>query len=193
MDVDRFKKILQKRLTEKRYTHVLRVAETAKTMALRFQIDERKAEQAALFHDIAKCMDKVELRNILERENDDPRLLRFHHELWHGPVGAIIARDEFDIKDTDVLHAVRYHTTGRAAMSDLEKLIYVADMIEPGRAFPGVEELRERANENLQAAMSACIHHSVKFLVNKKVPVYPDSIDCYNANINCEKQFRKEK
>ena len=66
----------------------------------------------------------------------DFRLLSFHHELWHGPVGAIIARNEFGIEDEDILNAIRFHTTGRAGMSTLEKLIYVSDMIEPGRNFP---------------------------------------------------------
>ena len=99
MDVENLKKTLQERLTTERFEHVLRVAETAKNMAVRFQVDKRKAEYAALFHDIAKCMDKSELRTILEQENDDPRLLDFHHELWHGPVGALIARDEFKVLD----------------------------------------------------------------------------------------------
>ena len=72
----------------------------------------------------------------------DYRLASFHHELWHGPVGAIIARDEFDITDEDTLNAIRFHTTGRAGMSLLEKLIYVSDMIEPGRDFPGVEHIK---------------------------------------------------
>ncbi|MCG7336443.1 bis(5'-nucleosyl)-tetraphosphatase (symmetrical) YqeK [Sporosarcina sp. ACRSM] len=184
MDVEQLKKVLQQRLTQSRYEHVLRVAETAKAMAVRYDISVLKAGQAALFHDIAKCMSKTDLRDILEREQEDPRLLDFHHELWHGPVGAVIAQQEFNVADPDVVHAIRYHTTGRAGMSDLEKLIYVADMIEPGRDFPGVETLRELANENLHAAMGACIYQSVKYLVNKKVSVYPDSIDCYNIYID---------
>ena len=69
-------------------------------------------------------------------------------------------------------------------MTALEKLIYIADMIEPGRSFPGVEILREKAQENLNTAMGACIYQSVQFLVNKKVPVFPDSIDCYNEYID---------
>ena len=143
-----------------------------------------KAEQAALFHDIAKFMDKSELHQILEHEKEDSRLFSFHHELWHAPVGAIIARDEFGITDADILNAIRYHTTGRAEMSALEKLIYIADMIEPGRSFPGVEDFKRKSEENLDTAMGACIYQSVQFLVNKKVPVFPDSIDCYNEYID---------
>src|SRR6185437_13243576 len=133
MDASQLKKVLLQRLPEERYEHVLRVADTAKVLAERFEVPVMIVEQAALFHDIAKFMDKSELRQILEREKEDLRLLTFHHELWHAPVGAIIARDEFNISDSDVLNAIRYHTTGRANMSALEKLIYIADMIEPGR------------------------------------------------------------
>jgi predicted HD superfamily hydrolase involved in NAD metabolism len=184
MDVGKLKIVLMEYLTEERYEHVLRVADTAKKLAERFAIPVEKAEQAALFHDIAKCMNKSELHQILEREKEDSRLFRFHHELWHAPVGAIITRDKFAISDADILNAIRYHTTGRSEMTALEKLIYIADMIEPGRSFPGVEILRGKAQENLNTAMGACIYQSVHFLVNKKVPVYPDSIDCYNEYID---------
>ncbi|CAM3113631.1 bis(5'-nucleosyl)-tetraphosphatase (symmetrical) YqeK [Filibacter tadaridae] len=180
MDVEFVTQQLKQRLPLARFQHVLRVTETAKMLAERYGVSIVKAEQAALFHDIAKFTDSDELRQVLVKEKEDPRLLSFHHELWHGPVGATIARDEFAIEDTDILNAIRYHTTGRANMTFLEKLIYVADMIEPGRNFPGVEELRRTTEKSLDSAMEACIYHSVQFLVLKKVPVFPDSIDCYN-------------
>ena len=106
--------------------------------------------------------------------------------MWHAPVGAIIARDEFGITDVDILNAIRYHTTGRANMSQLEKLIYISDMIEPGRSFPGVDDLRGMAEKDLDLTMEACIYQSVQFLVSKRVPVYPDSLDCYNELIRRE-------
>ena len=118
---------------------------------------------------------------LLENKGDD-RLIVFHHELWHASVGAIIAESEFNVKDKEVLNAVKYHTTGRAGMSKLEKIIYVADMIEPGRDFPSVVQLRELATESLEDAMGACIQQSVQLLVKKGVPVFPDSIDCYNEH-----------
>jgi predicted HD superfamily hydrolase involved in NAD metabolism len=183
MDVDQLKKELVQRMPKERYEHVLRVTETAKKLAEKYQISVVKAEQAALFHDIAKFKDKTDQRLVLEKANEDSRLFSFHKELWHAPVGAIIARDEFGITDEDILNAIRYHTTGRANMSPLEKLIYISDMIEPGRNFPGVDELREKAAENFNTAMEACIYQSVQFLVNKRVPVFPDSIDCYNQHV----------
>ena len=125
-------------------------------------------------------MDGDSLRKIVVDQNLDKRLLLFDQELWHGPVGALIAHSEFGIDNEDVLNAVRFHTTGRTNMSPLEKIIYVADKIEPGRDFPGVEQLREIAMKDIDEIMGACIHQSVLFLVSKGVPVFPDSIDCYN-------------
>lgn len=182
MGLDELKADLLNRMPVARYDHVLRVTEVAKNLAQKYGVSVEAAEQAALFHDIAKFMDQEALRLILVEENVDNRLLSFHHELWHGPVGAVIASQEFGVENDDVLNAVRYHTTGRSGMSVLEKVIYVADMIEPGRDFPGVDQLREIAFEDIQRAMGACIHQSVQFLVSKKAPVFPDSIDCYNEH-----------
>ena len=183
MELDQLKVELSSRMPAARFDHVLRVTETAKALATAYDVSVKAAEQAALFHDIAKYMDQEALRLILVEEKLDQRLLLFHHELWHGPAGAIIANREFGVDNQDVLNAIRYHTTGRARMSVLEKVIYVADMIEPGRDFPGVEKLRAIAKENIHQVMEACIHQSVQFLVSKKVPVFPDSIDCYNEHV----------
>ncbi len=188
MDVNELKQQLAHRLSKGRYEHVLRVSEIAKLLAIKYEVSVEQAEQAALFHDIAKCMDKDNLRDSLVLGDADSRLISFHHELWHATVGAMIAHDEFGIKDEDVLNAIRFHTTGRSDMSKLEKLIYVADMIEPGRSFPGVENLRQQAEVSLDTAMEACIYQSVQFLVKKRVPVFPDSIDCYNEYMTRREQ-----
>lgn len=183
MEVYGLESELSKRLSIQRFKHVLRVRDTAINLANKHAISVVDAEIAALFHDIAKNNTKQSLEEMLMKENIDKRYLAFHHELWHAPVGAIIARDEFGIKNEDILHAIRFHTTGRAHMCPLEKLIYVADMIEPGRNFPGVEQLRKLASENLDVAMEACIYQSVQFLVSRKAQVFPDSIDCYNEHV----------
>lgn len=172
---------LQKRLPSQRFQHVLRVTETAKSLALLHDVSVEQAEIAALFHDFAKSMEGNEMRRVLESRQEDQELFNFHKELWHAPVGAIIAQEEFGIEDEDILHAIRYHTTGRAGMSDLEMVVYIADMIEPGRDFPGVDVLREVVTQkSLSTAMRFSIIHSVEHLIGKRVPVYPDSIACYN-------------
>lgn len=178
--MERIKTELEKRLTGERLEHVLRVTELAKKYAAQYGISVYDAEQAALLHDIAKCMDKESLRHHLQEGKGDARLFDFHPELWHGPVGALLAKQEFGIDNVDVLNAIHYHTTGRAHMSMLEKIIYVADLLEPERSFPGVEQLRKLANESIDDAMKASICHSIEYLVSKRVAIYPDSFDCYN-------------
>ena len=179
----KFEHVMEKmkyRMPEKRYLHTRGVAITAIHLAEKYGEDVEKAELAAILHDSVKYADKNWMRDIIVSEKMDPILLEFHHELWHAPVGSYVAKNEFKIDDEDILHAIKYHTTGRANMSPLEKIIYISDMIEPGRNFPGVNLLREKAEIDLDDAMISCIQHSIKFLIEKKQPVFPDSFHCYN-------------
>lgn len=169
---------VKKRLPENRYSHVIGVIETATVLAEEFGVSEQKAEVAAILHDVAKFSDRDWMKSIIEQENMDPRLLEAHAELWHAPVGAYVARKEFGITDEEILDAIRYHTTGRSGMTDLEKVIYIADMVEPNRKFSGVEQLRSKKEEGIDEMMRACINHSITFLESKGQPVFPDSLAC---------------
>ncbi|MBD7983092.1 bis(5'-nucleosyl)-tetraphosphatase (symmetrical) YqeK [Sporosarcina sp. Sa2YVA2] len=182
MEVRDLRNEIKNRLPLKRYEHVLRVADTAKNLAVKFNVSAEKAEQAALFHDIAKFMEPAHMREIIENDGDSREfsLFDFHHELWHASAGRIIAREEFGVADQDILNAIRYHTTGRAGMSTLEKVIYIADLIEPGREFPGIAQLRDTNGKSIHDLMNDCVSHSILYLIGKRVAVHPDSIDCYN-------------
>lgn len=169
---------VKERLPEKRYNHVLGVMNTAVALAKVYGVSEEQARIAAILHDVAKYADRDWMRGIIEKENMDPLLLDYHHELWHAPVGAYLAAYEFGVADQEILDAIRYHTTGRAAMTDLEKIVYIADMIEPSRKFPGVERLRAMKNDGLNQLMEASIRQSIEFLTSKNQPVYPDSLKC---------------
>ncbi|KYG58028.1 bis(5'-nucleosyl)-tetraphosphatase (symmetrical) YqeK [Planococcus maritimus] len=169
---------VKERLPEKRYNHVLGVMNTAVALAKVYGVPEEQARIAAILHDVAKYADRDWMRGIIEKENMDPLLLDYHHELWHAPVGAYLAAYEFGVADQEILDAIRYHTTGRAAMTDLEKIVYIADMIEPSRKFPGVERLRAMKNDGLNQLMEASIRQSIEFLTSKNQPVYPDSLKC---------------
>ncbi|MCW1927057.1 bis(5'-nucleosyl)-tetraphosphatase (symmetrical) YqeK [Bhargavaea beijingensis] len=184
MESEQLKNEVGRRLPSGRYQHVLRVTGTAMILADRFGEDKEKAETAALLHDVAKAMTKEELKRIVESEGDPAGVLGFHHELWHGPAGAAIAREEFGIRDAEILAAVRFHTTGRAGMSCLEKIIFVADMIEPGRAFPGIEGLRAEAERSLDSALVACSAHNLQYLASVRAAIHPDTLRCYNDSLS---------
>lgn len=179
MEQSRMLQLVKKRLPDNRYAHVVGVLNTATALAIRFGVPQDKAQVAAILHDVAKFSDREWMKSIIEKEEMDPLLLEYHSELWHAPVGAYVASYEFGVTDEDILNAIRYHTTGRAGMSDLEKVIYIADLVEPNRKFGGVEELRQLKEQGLDVMMEACIKHSIDFLVSKNQPVYPDSLKCY--------------
>ncbi|MBP2241700.1 putative HD superfamily hydrolase involved in NAD metabolism [Cytobacillus eiseniae] len=167
-------------LTEHRYTHTIGVMETAIVLANRYGADEKKAELAAIFHDYAKFRPKEEMKQIIVDERMDDRLLQFNSELWHAPVGAFLVQKEVQINDAEILNAIRYHTSGRVGMTLLEKIIYLADYIEPGRHFPGVEEVRDLADKSLEQALIKSIQNTILFLLKKDQLVFPDTVHTYN-------------
>jgi predicted HD superfamily hydrolase involved in NAD metabolism len=173
-------KIVKEQLTDHRYQHTLGVVETAITLAKKYGADEKKAETAAIFHDYAKFRPKDEMRQIILNQNFPQDLLHYHAELWHAPAGAYLVEREAGIKNKEVLDAIRYHTSGRPGMTLLEKVIYLADYIEPGRHFPGVDEVRALAKENLDKALIQAVKNTILFLMKKNQPVYPDSFLTYN-------------
>jgi predicted HD superfamily hydrolase involved in NAD metabolism len=99
--------------------------------------------------------------------------LEYNKELWHAPVGAEVARERFGITDEEILNAIRYHTSGRPGMSKLEKIIFLADYIEPGRRFPGVDEVRETARRDLERAVLMAMDNTIRFLLERGQKVYP--------------------
>ncbi|KIL44475.1 bis(5'-nucleosyl)-tetraphosphatase (symmetrical) YqeK [Jeotgalibacillus soli] len=177
-------------LPEKRYKHTLGVVETAVALAKRYGANEEYAEMAAILHDMAKYHNRDEMKQLIQSEGMDPRLLLFHHELWHAPVGAHLATVLAGIHEREILDAIRYHTTGRANMTLVEKIIYVADYIEPGRKFSGVERVRELAHEDLEKALCRAVAQSIVFLIEKKQRIFPDTLECYN-DLMLQKEKRK--
>lgn len=172
--------IVKLQLTEHRYQHTLGVMETAISLAEKYGADVKKAEIAAIFHDYAKFRPKEEMKEIIMSQGLPQNLLLYNTELWHAPVGAYLVEKEAGVSDNDVLDAIRYHTSGRPNMTLLEKVIYLADYIEPGRHFPGVEEVREIANENLEKALIKAIQNTILFLMKKNQTIYPETFYTYN-------------
>ncbi|RDU35453.1 phosphohydrolase [Neobacillus piezotolerans] len=172
--------IVKGQLTEHRYIHTLGVVETTIGLAWKYGADPKKAELAAIFHDYAKFRPKDEMKKIIQENGYPKDLLEYSPELWHAPAGAFLAEKEAGITDSEILNAIRYHTSGRPGMSLLEKIVYLADYIEPGRNFPGVEETRELAGKNLDLALIQSVRNTIGFLMKKNQPVYPDTFLTYN-------------
>lgn len=181
MERDQALAIVREALTEHRYQHTIGVMETAVYLAAKYGADEKKAEIAAIFHDYAKFRPKEEMKKIILEQKMPKELLAYNSELWHAPVGAYLVEKEVGITDEEILAAIRYHTSGREEMTLLDKIIYLADYIEPGRSFPGVNEVRKMAEENLDQALIQSIANTIMFLMKKQQPVYPDTFKTYNA------------
>lgn len=168
-------------VSPKRWQHILGVEKSALELAKRYQVDLVQASSAALVHDYAKeCSDEVFLEAI-DTYQLDPELKQWTNEIWHGIVGAELIRRDLKIEDEAVLEAVRVHTTGAKEMSPLSQVLYVADYIEPNRQFPGVNEARELAKQDLTAAVAYETKHTLAFLIQKEVPIYPKTIETYNS------------
>jgi predicted HD superfamily hydrolase involved in NAD metabolism len=180
MDRNEALRVVKEQLTEHRYEHTIGVMETAVVLAKRFHVDQKKAELAAIFHDYAKFRPKEEMRSWIIKEKLPDELLEHNIELWHAPVGALLVEKEVGISDPDILNAIRYHTSGRRGMTTLEKVIYLADYIEPGRKFPGVDEVRELAKQDLDLALIKALQNTIIFLMKKNSPIYPDTFHTYN-------------
>lgn len=182
------KEKLIRSIGEKRYNHSIRVMETAVRLARHYNYDEEKAKTAGLLHDCAKYGDHLYL---LKRVNDfdiilDDSMIQ-NKELIHGPLGAKVAEIEYNIQDEDILSAIYYHTIGKENMSLLEKIIYMADFIEPQRNFPNVEWFREYAFKDLDKALRLSMDHTIKYLIDKGKLINVNTIKARNYLIFIEK------
>jgi len=164
-----------------RFEHTMGVCKTAVTMAKRFGADVRRTETAALLHDIAKRMSHEELRAEAQKYGIEAEGMYASPALLHSTVGAEMAKHELGIDDEYIIDAIRFHTVGRAEMSDVEKIVYIADMIEESRSYPGVEELRKAAEEDLDKALFLCVKHVIEYIVSKGDPLATESVELYNS------------
>ncbi|CQR46912.1 putative nicotinate-nucleotide adenylyltransferase [Paraliobacillus sp. PM-2] len=172
--------IVKKQLNQSRYEHTIRVTDVALKLAEHYQVDQKKVEMAAIFHDYAKYRDKSEMQRIITYSNLPKDLLGYHPELWHGPVGAMLVRQEVGIEDAEVLNGIYWHTTGKVHMSMIEKIVFLADYIEPERDFPGLDEVRKQAWQNLDKACFLALQNIISFLAGRQQLIYPDTVHAYN-------------
>ena len=154
MSSTEYKKIIKSMMSENRYNHCVNVSKEAVKLAKRYDGDEEKAAVAGILHDITKEMPKEEQLQIMHDSDiilDD--IQKNAPKLWHGISGSVYIKKHFGIEDEDILNAICYHTTGRAGMSLLEKIIFVADFTSEERTYKGVATMRKKSRKSLEDAM----------------------------------------
>ncbi len=164
--VENLTMIVKKRLPAGRFLHTLGVVETAQNLASKYGADVDKARVAALLHDIAKPLSADEMIDVCEKGGEAVTEEELKNvKVLHAKAGAILARDEFHISDQEILDAIRYHTTGRPGMSLLEKIIFIADFIEPGRSkAPNLDRIRKEAGLDLNRCVCMIARDTLQYL-----------------------------
>jgi predicted HD superfamily hydrolase involved in NAD metabolism len=169
------------RMDEARFEHCIGVSRTAAKLAELNGYDVDKAALAGFIHDYAKRIPVEEYREVIKTQGFDQDLLNWNRAIWHGIVGTYFIKKELQIEDPEILQAIWRHTTGDATMTTLDKIVFVADYIEPGRHFPGVEEARKVAYDDLDAGVGYELAHTLAFLIEKRNKIYPKTLAAYNV------------
>nr|WP_284700632.1 bis(5'-nucleosyl)-tetraphosphatase (symmetrical) YqeK [Thermoanaerobacterium sp. R66] len=184
VDFEFFADKLKKLLSDERFNHSLGVMETSEKLAVRYGIDVEKAKIAGLLHDCAKNLREDELVALANKygiQIDD--VLEKSPTLLHGPVGGYMIEDYFGIHDDEIKRAIMLHTTGDRDMTLLDKIIFLADYIEPNRNFDGVENLREMAYKNLDEAVIMALDETIKYVIEKGQLLYQKTVIARNDMI----------
>lgn len=176
-----FRSLAGQKLSTERFRHTIGVEVLARELAIKYRIDIQAAQLAALTHDLAKSLsleeqlEKAKEWNLIYYPEDceNPQVL-------HGRIAAYILEHDYGIDNQDVLNAVANHTLGRPGMSLLEMLIYSADLVEPGRDFPGVDNLRKKLYHDLIEGTFACIEHTLNYLKEENKPIHPLTVLTYD-------------
>ncbi len=173
---------VKKRIGSKRFEHSLNTAKEAVSLAQRYNADEKKAYIAGLLHDIAKGLPREALEAAADENNIElDAYEKTNIDLIHGKVGAAMVKRDLEIEDEEILSAIKWHTTGYKNMTLLEKIIYLADIIEPGRNFKETDELRAIAYKDIDEAMIVGLGHVMNFVKNKGLTLHPNSIEAYES------------
>lgn len=181
MEKEQMKKKLKTMLSGDRYAHSIGVCETAVRLAKMYGADADKAYTAGLLHDAAKNLGKKEMLSECERLGVElDAVQRANIALVHAVLGAEYIKEQFGVEDEEIVSAVRYHTTGKADMTLLERIIYIADMIEPHRAFDGVDELRRAAEKDIDEACMLGLSQTIGFTLKKGGLIHEDTIHARN-------------
>ncbi len=193
-DLEKIQKKLEKKLKKERYQHTLGVMYTAGSLAMRYNENLEEALTAGLLHDCGKyCAVKDQIKlcqkhhiQLTPAELETPALI-------HAKLGAYLAEKKYGIENPRVLDAIRYHTTGRPHMSMMDKIIYLADYIEPNRKIiPGLAMIRQLSFTNIEQAVCQCANSTLKYLEKSRRFIDPMTQQTYEYYKNNNDQIKKE-
>lgn len=173
---------LKKHIDEDRFIHTLGVMYTSASMAMAHGCSMDDAQVAGLLHDCAKCIPNDKKLKICKKNQIEISSVEYENPiLLHAKLGAFIAETKYDISDSNILQAIKYHTTGRAGMSMLEKIVFIADYIEPGRyKAKNLTEIRKMAFIDLDECVYMILRDTLAYLKNNPKAVDPTTSDAYD-------------
>jgi predicted HD superfamily hydrolase involved in NAD metabolism len=177
-DIEKYKSDVRKLLSDYRYVHSMNVGDSAKMLAEKYGADEEKAYVAGILHDIMKEMPKNEMLEYITCRTDLSAVELVSPKVWHQIASAFYVRENI-LDDEDIFNAIRYHTTARANMGLLEKIIYVADFISAERDYPDVEVMRQKAQINLDDAIIYALSFTINQLEQAGKPIHEDTLNAY--------------
>ena len=181
MTIEDYKDIIRPMMGQRRYNHCVNVSSEAVRLARKYGADEEKAAIAGILHDITK---EVDFENQLQIIDSGDIILndveKRTNKLWHAISGSVYIQKYLGITDEDIINAIRYHTTGRARMSVLEKVIFLADFTSAERDYEDVDVIREKADKSLEEGMLYGVEFTLKKLLESGSFLSVDAIELYN-------------
>ncbi len=173
--------LIEQRLSPKRFLHSMNVAKECVKLAEKYGGDKRKAYLAGVLHDIMKEeKPEIQLQTLRQSDIMTDMVTESARPLWHAKAGAIYCKQVLNILDEDILNAISYHTTARANMSQLEKILFLADYIGEERDYPDVDIMRKETWTSMERGLEYALKYSICDLVKRKKAIHTDTVEAYN-------------
>lgn len=184
-NIEEYTKLIRERLSDYRYNHSLCVAQSAKELAALYGADEQKAEAVGILHDVMKESDLSEQLDVIKKAGFTmTELEKSCSKFYHQISGAAYAKTVLGIEDNEILDAIRYHTTGRANMTLLEEVVYLADFISADRDYEDVDIMRKKVEDGKAQGMLYSTAYTLKTVLQRGSLLHPDTVEAYNWIIN---------
>jgi len=172
---------LRENISKERYQHSIKVSKVAEEIARHYKLSSNKAKLLGLIHDCAKDYTAGELNTMIKKYNINlSELEKSIPGLWHAYIGAEIARDYFNIKNQEMLDAIKYHSTASRKLTSLGKILYIADKIEPSRKEDNLSTARELVWKDIDLTMLELLNRELQSLIYRKLIIHPETLHTRN-------------